>query len=500
MRSRVLLVLSVSLVVAARPAWADTEKTATLVGRLDDKKKAVRLEALRELGKQGTAAKEAVWRVAALFHHAEAPDEVAQAAATLAQLGPASVPELVKAFKDARVEQARQAALALARMGPAAKKAEPDLIAGLRDRDPVVRAWCAQALGEIGSPSEETVAALFRMVADPAPAARRPAGLALVRAGPKAVPGLRRILQDMSGPDPTEAVTVLGLMGADAAKALPELLTALEDPEPRMRAAAAKALGAMTGKGKEVVPPLVKALGKEKDFTAQQHIFRALTALGEQDVPGFLEDMRRLNRDGNWAAPYVLARFGPRGKDAVKPLIAMLGDPDPGMRLAAVLALGQVGPEAMEAIPHLQLLLRDPQPQMSGAAAQSLWKIDRRLEAAALKQFLFAMDQSDKALRQLEVVLVKSAPRVFVPKLAVDRRAFFDRRIQEPLKRLIDFHLALNTAATNTSLDPGGLARKNRLDPLIQRTADIIDQLGPESIPALVYGVNQGTRFDLGFC
>src|SRR5205823_1156621 len=130
------------------------ERVASLLKHLEDKRKPPRLEALRELGKLGTAGKDAVPLVGAFLRNTDAPEEVAQAAATLAQLGAGAVPELIRALTDARVEQARQAAMALARMGPAAKKAVPDLIAGLRDRDPIVRAWCAQALGEIGHPTE----------------------------------------------------------------------------------------------------------------------------------------------------------------------------------------------------------------------------------------------------------------------------------------------------------------------------------------------------------
>ncbi|MFO0970039.1 MAG: hypothetical protein U0793_31185 [Gemmataceae bacterium] len=55
MSIRVLLALGVSLVFVARLSGAETEKNASLIKRLEDKKRASRLEALRELG---TAAKD----------------------------------------------------------------------------------------------------------------------------------------------------------------------------------------------------------------------------------------------------------------------------------------------------------------------------------------------------------------------------------------------------------------------------------------------------------
>ncbi|MFO0970040.1 MAG: HEAT repeat domain-containing protein [Gemmataceae bacterium] len=400
--------------------------------------------------------------------------------------------ELVKAFKDARVEQARQAAMALARMGPAAKKAAPHLIAGLRDRDPVVRAWCAQALGEFGA-SEETARALFDAVTDPIPAVQQAAGLALARGGRKATPHLRTILRDMSGPNPAAAAEILALVGPDAVEAVPELLIALEDFEPTMRAAAAKALGALKGRAKEVVPSLAKALAVEKSYPVQQEIIGALARGAEADVPGFMDDMRKLNREGGWAAPFALPQFGPRGADAVKPLIKMLQDPDVGTRVAAAAALGQIGPDALEALPPLQALLRAPQPELAGAAAQAIFRIEPRLEEVALKHFLFEIDQAETVLNRLrkEMEAIRAAGGAAV---------FDDVRLQQPFMRLMDFHLYLNSAAAKGSRKRADNVIVARITAMTQVTARMVNEFGPEGIPALVAGINKAAAFRLGFC
>src|SRR5262245_39662365 len=110
-------------------ALAQAEKLPQLIDHLGDKKKSVRLEALKQIGKLGTTAKTAAPEVGKLLRETDDADLVAQSAATLAQIGPAGVPGLVRVLKDGRAEHVRQAAAALARMGPAAKAAVPELIA-----------------------------------------------------------------------------------------------------------------------------------------------------------------------------------------------------------------------------------------------------------------------------------------------------------------------------------------------------------------------------------
>lgn len=496
-RLRMLVLASFFTVAASSPAQEGTVEG--LIEKLQVKKKSQQIEALQQLGKRGTAAKGAVEAIGRLLRETDEADVVVEAASTLAKIGPAGVPELVPLFKDAREAHARAVAMALARMGPAAAKATPNLIAALKDHDPIVRAYAAQALAEIGAFPDEVTFALFSLIVDPEPQVRQQAGLALVRAGKKAVPGLTRIVREAKGTARVEASHLLAHIGPDASAALSDLQVALQEPTPELRAASAKAIGSMKGRAKEALPLLLTGLAKEQSYPVQQDIFQALLMIGEQDAPGFLEEIRRVNQEGNWAAPYVLARFGPRGVDAVRPLIKSLKDADAGMRTAAAMALGQVGVEAAEAIPHLQMLMKDEAPQVRFAAAQALTKVDVRQQPRTQQQFLQALEQSEKSMEMMELQLRKKlAGMAFAPRTPVDLRLFQDPTIQQPLRQLMDYNLSVNASMMNSRhLDK---VTQAQLRALSRQTDQFVQTMGPEGIPTLVYGINQAAAFQLGFC
>ncbi|MCP5086039.1 MAG: tetratricopeptide repeat protein [Rhodobacteraceae bacterium] len=72
-------------------------------------------------------------------------------------------------------------------------------------------------------------------------------------------------------------------------------------------------------------------------------------------------------------AAEMIARFGPRGSEAVPALIDMLGDEKKSIRLAAVVALGKIGTAAEPALPELRAL-RD-QPRVGYDAKKAIQKI-----------------------------------------------------------------------------------------------------------------------------
>jgi len=464
-----------------------------LVKHLQSKNKAHRLEALKQLGRLGTAAKEAAPAIGQALRDAEDVDEVSRATATLAMIGPAGVPELTPLFKDARVAHARHAAAALAKMGPAGKKAAPYLVAVLKDRDPVVRGFAAQALGEIGDFSEEVIFALFGMIVDPVPQVRQQAAQAILRAGPKAVPGLKEIMSQGEGVVRVEAANLLGMLGTDGLGAKSDLISGLGDPMPELRAASAIALSQMGRQAKEALPELLQGLVKEKIPPVQQACFQAILQIGTQDMPDLLDQLRKINREANWAGPFVLAHLGPRPVDAVKPLIQSLGDKDPGIRMGAALALGRIGREATGAIPKLQMLTRDSHPGVRGAAAQALWDLDPRYEDMALNQLKAAYNQFGQAFRKsaatLDVALLKTPGNPFV------RKSFLDPSLQLPLRQAMELHIMHNSIKMGKLRSAVG--DLSRIDQLSQ---GVIDAAGPAAIPVLVDGLNKASAFRLGFC
>ena len=70
----------------------------------------------------------------------------------------------------------------------------------------------------------------------------------------------------------------------------------------------------------------------------QWQAFQAILRIGSSDAPGLLQTLRKVNAEMHWSFPYVLRQFGPKAKDAVKPLIKQLDGGDDGMRMSAALA------------------------------------------------------------------------------------------------------------------------------------------------------------------
>lgn len=82
-------------------------------------------------------------------------------ASTVARIGPACVPHLVKALADSTSVEMRAAlALALGRMGAAASAAAPALARILDDPDPAVTITAVDALGRMGRAAEPSIARL----------------------------------------------------------------------------------------------------------------------------------------------------------------------------------------------------------------------------------------------------------------------------------------------------------------------------------------------------
>ncbi|SRR5579885_493521 len=142
-------------------------------------------------------------------------------------LGPASVPALARALRDADPQMRRDVAVALDVLGGGwwhfpdgdskldLRPALPALLAALEDSDSSVRAWAAEDLSDMGA------------------------------AGAAAVPQLRAMLRR---PDPGSrgsACIALGRMGSEARDALADLRRALDDSSPEVRQSASAAIASI---------------------------------------------------------------------------------------------------------------------------------------------------------------------------------------------------------------------------------------------------------------
>jgi HEAT repeat protein len=153
------------------------------------------------------------------------------------------------------------------------------------------------------------------------------------------------------------------LAAMPAALAVPALSGAAADPDPALRAAAVAALSALGTPG---AMDLLAGRLAHPDPGVRGTAARALASAGPTAVPALVAALSSPGREARSAAAAVLVRgaYAPTGApegaalaialedwrgaarfggDAVEPLGAPLGHPDPDLRLGAVAALGEIG-------------------------------------------------------------------------------------------------------------------------------------------------------------
>lgn len=478
---------------AAGPALG--QDVAALVEKVNGGAKKERLAALAELAKLGPAAAKAAPDLGRILYIPDDAEVTVQAAAALAKIGKAGVPELVVALRDSRPFVRQQAMGALMRMGPLARPAEAYVAAGTHDPNAGVRVLAAAALGEMGSVKDDTLAALCRCLQDPAVLVRNQALAALHRAGVRAVPVLIQALRNPQADARANAARTLELIGLDAADAAGSLTESLKDPEPAVRASAALALGALGIRGQDALPDLLQVMVRDQHLRVQQAAFEAVGKVGAGDVQKLADELRKANEQGAWAAPFFLVQFGPRGRDAVRPLIKLMDDRDPGMRLGAVVALGQLGPEAAPAMPFLVKHLQNPDPRMRAAAATTLGQIDPRNAQAGIRQIGTLVQMGNQVARKTEgndlVDKIGNIPT---------RTALLNPGLQREFDQILDVHLMFSTTPSvlrKNNVPPDVIQQLNQINRQITQS---IQRLPPEAVPALIRAVNKTAYFNLGFC
>jgi HEAT repeat protein len=298
-------------------ARAGEDPVADLIKALQSKNMVARKKATRILGSYGNGAKLAVPALVAVYTAKDCTaEEGAEVFRTLAQIGPASVPELARALEDGPPQVRKLAAWALGIVGPQAKAALPQLEQALKDKSAQVRFLAAYALGEMGPLAREATPALARRLRDPDPAVRARAAEALREIGADAVPALADLLKDQHPEARLGAVWALSLLGPKAKPAVPALGQVVTGGDARARVAAIITLGALGTDASEALPYLYQAL-EMKHLETQQRALQAILVVGRGDVPTMLKKLRAIDRRGQWATPYILGQFGPKVKDAV---------------------------------------------------------------------------------------------------------------------------------------------------------------------------------------
>jgi len=260
-----------------------------------------------------------------------------------------SIPELIEALKDERLDARRTAMLELHSAGPKAKSAVPALIEVLQRNDPATRKfainafigigpearsavpaliqalscddfhtqyWACRALSAIGADAKPAVPKLVELVKDGVTSVRRNAAATLGRIGPDVgKPGLDVLVEamsDWSQPVRQQAVIALGGLGTLAAPALPDLQKRLLDGDFRPAANAAKTLWLLKPESDVPSRILLVELASGDDPSV------AVEVLGELGVAmGLVDEVAELlKEDYRWTRLYAAEALGKMGPDA----------------------------------------------------------------------------------------------------------------------------------------------------------------------------------------
>ncbi|MEM6731627.1 MAG: HEAT repeat domain-containing protein, partial [Myxococcota bacterium] len=345
-------VASALVLTTACEQEADPSKPGYWVAKLD--KKPTRVEALKELGKLGPAAKEAVPEVTRWLEEEGAwqPD----AAYTLGQIGDAASVAALRQALDFSVGAGRdrktrlrnrvnqRIALALAELG--AKDAVADLLQLVEAPEPKTRDAVLRALGKLGDPAAAD--AMMEVAEnDEEPFIRRVAieSLGELRA-PKAVPTLVKMLYLERGDGQSHYLDARFSLVKMGRTAVPKLLETLErkneDVEKMQVAGKPLARGAIEAKAGST-------LGAIRATEAEGQIIGAHQSL-------YKEWQRTRNREPEasvvGAVIELTYALGDLGTDkAMKRVVEMVDDTEPAIRLSATEALTTIGDSA--AVPAL---------------------------------------------------------------------------------------------------------------------------------------------------
>ncbi len=269
---------------------------------------AMRLRAIRAIGKLGSSARDALMALSKALDDNDA--KVREAAAqAIGQVGPEALPLLTQMLKHPDKYIRRNAVWALGKLGPLAKDAANDLCMALRDEDPRTASGAAQTLGSMGT---EAAAAI-----PPLAEAMRGTNIVLCRLAAKALsqigsPALPTLITHLKHHDPFvrgEAAMSLGWMGPAAAAAVQPLIDILRTTQSSGRGIAGGSSGA------HKTPPTV------------------VTPTPGDQAP---EDSTRAN------AVQALGRIGPDAASSLPYLQDALSDSSDLVRKVAEIAVRQV--------------------------------------------------------------------------------------------------------------------------------------------------------------
>lgn len=158
----------------------------------------------------------------------------------------------------------------LGELGPAAKGILPALIREFQDRDWEIRREVARAIGHIGPDARSAIPALVERLRDDDRRVSAEAIATLGKLGTSALPALIAALEAKPAYVRSSAAWVLASFNAFAKPAIPALTAALKDEDWQVRWVAAYALGCIGPEAKPAIPALIEAFRGEYELVSKE--------------------------------------------------------------------------------------------------------------------------------------------------------------------------------------------------------------------------------------
>lgn len=321
-----------------------------------------------------------------------------EAAWAIGEIGPEAkmaARALVQAASDSDPHVRGAAVVALGSLGVETDLAKPALTKALEDDGSFPQgidsatAVCeeaASALTKLPEDPDAIAAILVKAMERDKPMCSGSAGYALASLGPKAMP---QILVALRSQRPAaRAAAAWALTELQSPQAIPALEHTLEDEYGEVRAYAAVALGRLGPAAAATVPSLTKRLDDVGPY--EQPIFHhwqspgisvspnAAAALGQigESAQGAIPKLTVMARNQDLLAAQALLQIDPSNKLAFSVLHEIVEADDEFNGYEAAEALGDLGPRAKDAVPALTALLRSPHDSNRAAAVYALAQID----------------------------------------------------------------------------------------------------------------------------
>jgi HEAT repeat protein len=254
----------------------------------------------------------------------------------------------------------------------------PNLIAALHNDSPATRRAAAAGLARLGPKAASAIADLIGALQDPDEDVRKYAAGALIQIGPESVPALLEALKDRkSAPLAAAALGEFRPPSEATLRALTELLHSRDGDqrlaaqlalvrfgaasvpvlkkalaEKGVRNDAALALGRIGAPAREVVPDLVAGLG-DPDKGYRVAAHHALVLLGRPAVPALADAVKSSDERVWYSAVVALGKIGPDAADAVPTLVESLGSDNQSLRVLVIGALVKIDPGNADLRVHL---------------------------------------------------------------------------------------------------------------------------------------------------